>query len=98
MTKEVNFITVFIEQAVELGCRAMRSQKVLDWCCAHKHMNTFYGGVSDYWMPDNLKSGVSKSDRYEPNIQETYEDMARHYQVAIVSARVRKPQDNLKVD
>ncbi len=78
--------------------RAMRSQKVLDWCSAHKHMSAFYDGVSDYWMPDNLKSGVTKSDRYEPNIQETYEDMARHYQVAIVPARVRRPQDKSKVE
>ena len=78
--------------------RAMRSQKVPDWCDAHKHMSVFYGGVSDYWIPDNLKSGVTKSDRYEPDIQETYADMARHYQVAIVPARVRKPQDKSKVE
>ncbi len=78
--------------------KAMRSQKVPDWCSAHNHMNAFYEGISDYWHPDNLKSGVTKSDRYEPNIQETYEDMARHYQVAIVPARVRRPQDKSKVE
>lgn len=78
--------------------RAMRSQKVPDWCNAHKHMNAFYGGISEYWIPDNLKSGIAKSDRYEPNVQETYEDMARHYQVAIVPARVRRPQDKSKAE
>jgi len=76
--------------------RAMRSQKVPDWCNAHKHMSEFYDGLSDYWIPDNLKSGVTKSHRYEPNIQETYADMARHYKVAIVPARVRRPQDKSK--
>ncbi len=76
--------------------RAMRSQKVLDWCNAHKHMNEFYDGVSDYWIPDNLKSGVTKSHRYEPNIQETYSELARHCNVAIVPARVRRPQDKSK--
>ena len=74
-------------------CRAMKSQKILDWCDAHKHMNEFYGGISEYWIPDNLKSGVTRSHRYEPHIQETYFDMARHYKVAVIPARVRRPQD-----
>lgn len=76
--------------------RAMKSQRVSDWCDAHKHMSEFYNGISEYWIPDNLKSGVTKSHRYEPNIQETYNDMSKHYKVAILPARVRRPQDKSK--
>ena len=44
-------------------------------------------------VPDNLKTGVTKSCYYEPEIHPTYLEMARHYQMAIIPARVRKPKD-----
>ena len=49
-------------------------------------------------MPDNLKSGVTKICQYEPDIQSTYAEMAAHYGVAVVPARVRKPKDKAKVE
>ena len=49
-------------------------------------------------MPDNLKSGVKSPHRYEPVINPTYQDLAEHYCVAVVPARVRKPQDKSKVE
>lgn len=44
-------------------------------------------------MPDNLKSGIAKTCRYEPETNPTYAEMARHYGVAVIPARVRKPRD-----
>ena len=38
-------------------------------------------------VPDNLKSAVTKPCRYEPELNATYADMARHYGVAIIPAR-----------
>lgn len=49
-------------------------------------------------MPDNLRSGVSKAHRYEPDTNPTYQDMASHYGVAVLPARVRKPRDKAKVE
>jgi transposase len=49
-------------------------------------------------VPDNLKSGVTKTCRYEPGINITYEEMAQHYGVAVVPARPRKPRDKAKVE
>ena len=37
-------------------------------------------------------------DRYDPEINATYAEMARHYGVAIVPARPRKPKDKAKVE
>ncbi len=49
-------------------------------------------------MPDKLRSGGSKSHRYEPDTNPTYQDMASHYGVAVLPARVRKPCDKAKVE
>jgi len=49
-------------------------------------------------VPDNDKSAVTKADRYEPDINKTYNEMAQHYGVAILPARVRKPKDKPKVE
>ena len=49
-------------------------------------------------VPDNLRSGVTKAHLYEPDLNPTYLDMATHYGVAIVPARVRKPKDKAKAE
>ncbi|MCP5113599.1 MAG: IS21 family transposase, partial [bacterium] len=55
-------------------------------------------GVTEIVVPDNLKSGVTKTCRYEPGVNRTYEEMAQHYGVAVVPARPRKPRDKAKVE
>jgi len=54
--------------------------------------------VPELVVPDNLKSGVSKAHRYEPDTNPTYQDMALHYGVAVLPTRVRKPRDKAKVE
>ena len=49
-------------------------------------------------VPDNLKSGVLKAHRYEPDVNLTYAEMAAHYGAAVLPARVRKPRDKAKVE
>ena len=53
----------------------------------------FLGGCSELVIPDNLGSAVSRAHRYEPDTNPTYHDLARHYGVAVLPARVRKPRD-----
>jgi len=61
-------------------------------------MVAYFQGVTEIWVPDNLKSGVTSPCRYEPGINPTYQDLARHYRVAVVPARVRKARDKAKVE
>jgi transposase len=49
-------------------------------------------------VPDNLKSGVTRPDRYEPELNPTYADWAQHYGCAVIPARVRRPRDKAKVE
>ena len=48
--------------------------------------------------PDNLRPGVSHAHRYEPDLNPTYHDLARHYGVAVLPARVRRPRDKAKAE
>ncbi|MEZ5554672.1 IS21 family transposase [Haliea sp.] len=74
------------------------SQTLPDWIGSHVRCLHFLGGVPELVVPDNLRSGVSKAHRYEPDINPTYQDMASHYGVAILPARVRKPRDKAKAE
>jgi len=58
----------------------------------------FFGGVTASIMPDCLKSAVTKSDKYESDINPEYEMFARHYQTVIIPARSRKPRDKALVE
>ena len=74
------------------------TQSLPDWIGSHVRTFDYLGGVPNSLVPDNLKSGVKSPHRYEPVINPTYQDLAEHYCVAVVPARVRKPQDKSKVE
>lgn len=75
-----------------------RSQKMPDWIGSHVRAFQFFGGVSEILVPDNLKSGVTSAHYYDPEINQTYQDMANHYGVAVVPTRIRAPKDKAKVE
>jgi len=74
------------------------SQRLPDWIDAHRHAFAFFGGVAEITVPDNLKSAVTKACRYEPDLNPTYRDMARHYGTVIIPARAGNPRDKAKVE
>ena len=74
------------------------SQQLPDWLGSHVRALAFFGGVPRAMVPDNLKSGVLKAHRYEPELNPAYQDLAEHYRVTILPARVRKPRDKAKVE
>lgn len=77
---------------------ASDNQKLESWIGSHVRMFDFFGGVTEVVVPDNLKSGVTKANYYEPSINKTYHDFAMHYDVAIIPARPNKPKDKAKVE
>ena len=74
------------------------TQGLPDWIGSHVRAFSFFGGIPKIVVPDNLRSGVSKTCRYEPELNPTYQDLAQHYGVAVIPARVRKPKDKAKVE
>jgi transposase len=74
------------------------TQQLPDWIGAHVRAFEFLGGTSEVVVPDNLRSGVSKAHRYEPDLNPTYAELARHYGVAVLPARARRPRDKAKAE
>lgn len=74
------------------------SQDIRCWIGAHVRMFAFFEGVPEIVVPDNLKAGVRSPCRYEPDINRTYLEMAQHYGIAVIPARVRKPRDKAKAE
>ncbi|XXX78019.1 IS21 family transposase [Sorangium sp. So ce134] len=77
---------------------ATRSQKLADFVGSTVRMLEYFGGVPEVIVPDQLRSAVSGPDRYEPDINPTYLEMACHYGVTVIPARPRKPRDKAKVE
>jgi transposase len=74
------------------------SQALPDWTGSHVRAFAYMGAVPRCLVPDNLKSGVTKACRYEPDLNPTYAALAEHYQTAVIPARVRRPKDKSKVE
>jgi transposase len=74
------------------------SQSSANWLRSHVRMFNFFGGCPEIVVPDNLKSGVTKPDYYEPDENVAYAELAEHYGVAVIPTRVRRPKDKAKVE
>jgi len=74
------------------------TQSLPDWLGSHVRMMEFYGGCTDMVVPDNLRSGVSRACRYDPDLNPSYQQWAEHYLVAVVPARPYKPKDKAKAE
>ncbi len=72
---------------------ACDDMKLENWLSCHVHAYNYFGGVTRLLVPDNLKTGITKNTRYETVLNRTYQEMAEHYNTAIVPTRVRRPQD-----
>lgn len=77
---------------------ATRSQGLADWIGSHQRMFEFFDGVPALVVPDNLRSAVTKSCRYEPDINKTYADFIDYYGTAVLPARPYKPKDKAKAE
>lgn len=87
-----------------LGCsqltyfEAVENQKKEIFTQATVNCQRYMGGVTQAIVPDCLKSGVTKSDRYEPVINPLFQQMAQHYHTTILPARPLKPKDKALVE
>jgi transposase len=77
---------------------ATRTQTKPDFCASTVRMFEYFGATPIVVVPDQLRSAVKGPDRYDPEINPTYADLARHYEVAIVPARAGEPRDKAKVE
>lgn len=98
---EVAYAEIFVAVLGASGypfVMAVPSQKKADFFAAHNAMFKAFGGVPELMVPDNLKSAVTKADRYEPDLNPDYAKLGEHYGCAIMPARPYKPKDKSKVE
>ena len=96
LTGEVKYAEIFVAVLGASGypfVLAVPSQKKADFIHAHNEMFKAFGGVAELLVPDNLKSAVTRADRYEPDLNADYAKLAEHYGCAIMPARGYKPKD-----
>lgn len=74
------------------------SQQTKDFISSNINSFEYFGGVPEILVPDNLKTGVQTPCRYEPVINRTYREMAKHYSSVVIPARSLKPKDKAKVE
>lgn len=77
---------------------ASLSQSLPDWLASHVRTFEHFGGSPRIVVPDNLKSGITRACRYDPDLNASYQQLAEHYQLAVVPARPYKPKDKAKAE
>lgn len=90
---EVQFFVAILGASQYTYAEASLSQKKEDFITSVENAIHYFKGVPAAIVPDNLKSAVIKSNRYEPIINETFLDFSEHYGTTILPARAYKPRD-----
>lgn len=96
--REVELFVAVLGASNFTFAEATETQRGIDFIGSHVHAFAHFGGVTRALVPDQLKSAVTQACRYDPGIQRTYEEMARHYGAVVMPARPGHPRDKAKVE
>jgi len=77
---------------------AFLTQKEEAWIAAHVNAYQYFGGTTRILVPDNLKTGVDKTTQSETILNRVYQEMAQHYDTAVLPARIKAPKDKPSVE
>jgi transposase len=91
------FVAILGHSQYTFAC-AIPTQNQTDTNSACVDALEYFGGASAIAVPDNMKTAVTKTDRYEPILNKAFEEMARHYGMVVVPARPAKPRDKALVE
>lgn len=96
--REVHIFVATMGASSYTYAEAQWTEDLPNWIGGHVRALDFFGGVPEIIVPDNPKVGVKHPSRYEPDINPTYLDMAKHYNTVVLPARVRRPKDKAKAE
>lgn len=96
--REVELFVAVLGASNLTYAEATHTQQIADWVASHVRTFEYLGGVTAVVVPDQLKTGVTHACRYEPEIQRSYEELARHYGTVILPARPAHPRDKAKAE
>ncbi|MCW5777448.1 MAG: IS21 family transposase [Phycisphaeraceae bacterium] len=77
---------------------ATKTQTLPDFLSSHVRGFAYFGCVPAVLVPDQLRSAVSVPARHDPDLNTSYAELAKHYGIAVIPARPKKPRDKAKVE
>lgn len=96
--KEVESFVAILGNSELTYVEVVEDQKKETFALTTENAFIYFGGVTNAIVPDCLKSGVIKANKYEPEINPLYEDFAKHYDTVILPARAYHPKDKALVE
>ena len=97
-TQQVSVFVAALVASCYTYAEVQSDEQQANWLGGHVKAFEFFGGVPKIVRPDNLKTGVKRANQYEPDLNPAYQEMAEHYGVAVLPARVRRPRDKANVE
>lgn len=70
---------------------ATMTQQKEDFITASENALYYFDGAPQAIVTDNLKSAVTKSDKYEPTLNESFKDFAEYYGMTALPAKPYRP-------
>ncbi|KLU62630.1 integrase core domain protein [Peptococcaceae bacterium CEB3] len=95
---EAHFFVAALGNSGYPYAEAFPDEKLDKWLLAHTHALQYYQGIPRIVTPDNCKAAITKPQYYDPVLNPTYWEWAKHYEIAVIPARVREPQDKPVVE
>ena len=77
---------------------ALHSQKQEDFVSGLGNAFYYFGGVARNIKMDNLRSGVKKANRYDPDFTDLINTFSSHFGTNCTTSRVTKPKDKASVE
>lgn len=99
ITKAYLFVAVLPFSGL-VFCHASTDMRMGAWLRSHVAAFEYFGGVPQILVPDNALTATHRKTKGDAArfVTDRYRQMADHYSLAIVPARVRKPRDKAAVE
>ena len=95
---EAHFFVTTLGDSSYPFVEAFPDETQINWNQGHIDALSWYGGLPRIFVPDNCKTAVVHTNLYDPGLNHAYRDLARHYNIAIIPARIKKPRDKPSVE
>lgn len=96
--KQCDVLVCVLPYSDLIYCEAQEDQSQMNFVEGIGRALHYISGVPKLIISDNLKSGIKKPDKYEPELTELCEQMSLYYETHMTATRVRKPRDKASVE
>ena len=100
-TGEIRKVELFVMcwgASHDIYAEAQENQGLENWMMGHVRAFEYFDCVPKLTVVDNLKSGVDKAHRYDPDVNRTYQQLSEHYGFGVLPTRPAAPKDKAKVE